>query len=46
MIGMVGYHSSHKGFWACLRDLPPDMPTRSETIPGVAIAEGNLIHPT
>ena len=24
-------HSTDKGFWACLRDLPPDMPRWSET---------------
>ena len=31
VIGSVFLRSSDKGFWACLGDIPPDMPRRAET---------------
>ena len=37
MFETVFLHSSDKGFWACLGDLPPDMPRWPESL-GLTVA--------
>ena len=39
VIESVFLHSPDKGFWACLGDLPPDMPRRPE----IWVSLGNLM---